>query len=625
MEPWIEGQLRTMTRWVAAKTGVDVQNLPTELGDGLLLIKLINAVTRDLPGSSYTLTPVHKKPKLALQKVENVSDALEFCRLVLKINTCNICAEDVLAQNLKLVLGLIWALFVFSSANVVTVRNEVASFSEIKRLLLKWINDIGRTHALPEVSNFSKDWSLQQQRRPDLIFAAILENLLPGCIDYASYRDGKPLANLSEIIALAKRHLEIPDLAIANDFNVLFPDEKCVLFYVLEWHIFYKSANTGSLRDADNVEDSATTIQQQIGQFVSLVVQTAKLKNKYDTRALRLSNRINMSRNDLLNQLDNLRNTKTLVEILDSYCCDFNPREDVSEQVAARGNSREIQAAVDSVVAIFERYEKVKFIIKPDLIFRDFPELLGVAKGIEVGLKDCGVRSSYTPLKQLTVEALRQKLDLLSKCETRLCVEANESVQALLSSKCLNIEKLLLKMEAELKRGHLPNTDSTEAFMRGLDCIQGFVVRAKAFQDTLVQNRTTSDIKVLASSVDLYDLPKTPLTPSESPFDTFVECISRETNKSNLTFLDLKRLMRRILASHQYKGPELGEFIRLIPTRTLVTCHSDASSNSSHLDSDGETLFDKAQRDLESRMSGTQNKLYDLQALVIRIESGFDV
>lgn len=287
-EPWVVSQHRSMSRWVSSMIGQTVTDFTQDLTDGLVLYKLVNRIVCETKSSTYSLMPVYPKPTFKLQKVENVDDVLKYCQLVLKINTCSISADNVVDGDLKLILGLIWTLFVYSTSYSISWQNERRSISEIKSLLLRWLNDLARRKALPEIRNFDKDWSLQTDARPDLVLASIFDFYIPNFINYSDFVKGEKLANLEKVVSIAWEELEIPKRAEPDDFNVLVPDDKCIMIYILLWYMFFEvqeiSEDTPSLKESD-LDRMLVSISESL--------EEAQFRNKCGTEPLRLVNQIN--------------------------------------------------------------------------------------------------------------------------------------------------------------------------------------------------------------------------------------------------------------------------------------------------------------------------------------------
>lgn len=245
MSDWDAQQEKSLRRWINSQIVSDIGNLETDLQDGLILVELVNKLVENSSNDkhkSYSLSTLYTLPKTHIQKVENVAESIEFIKIILQINICNISAENIVEGNLKLILGLIWSLLVYSTTSKISkaLSNECNSFYKIKVILKDWINLIIRKKGgvLLEISNFDRDWSLEINR-PDLILACILEHYLGSTtlefVDYLEMeQNGKKLQNLKKIFTTAEV-LGIPQMVDVEDFLVLVPDEKCVIIYLLEW------------------------------------------------------------------------------------------------------------------------------------------------------------------------------------------------------------------------------------------------------------------------------------------------------------------------------------------------------------------------------------------------------
>jgi len=103
---WKRIQQNTFTRWAnehLKQAEKEINNLETELSDGLKLITLIEVL------SGKRMPRHNKKPTFRSQKLENVSIALQFLERE-GITLINIDSTDIVDCKLKLILGLIWTL-----------------------------------------------------------------------------------------------------------------------------------------------------------------------------------------------------------------------------------------------------------------------------------------------------------------------------------------------------------------------------------------------------------------------------------------------------------------------------------------------------------------------------------
>lgn len=610
-EAWVVSQHRTMARWISSKVETTVSDVTKDLCDGLVLVELVNCIAVESGASRFVLTPVYSKPNFHIQKVENVDDMLQYCRLVLQLNTCNISAENVVGGDLKLILGLIWTLFVFSSSRLISLQNDGRSIGEIKAILLAWLNNLGRRKALLEITNFNKDWSLQRERRVDLVFASILDVYIPDVIRYSEYVQGRKLANLHKLVGLAC-DLGIPDLAVAEDFNVLVPEEKCVIFYVLQWYTFFEMSEAP--------ETTAEEKEHSISEFISEILDTVKVKHRYETRALRLVNQINTN----ACKLRGLQNEGTLLNRdlptqLDFYCAEVSGSSaDISLQLTARGDFAQISESLVALKDILKRYEHFKVAVRPVFVYHDFPEVQALSKTIRNSLKHAGV-PGYQPIKMLGLDALASRLQLLTETEKELGEALLHVLDQIRTSRLSAIDTLLSSLEKGLQSHAVPA--STKKFVENID----WLVRTKNdldyFHAVLRQNHTTSDLRALFESLETMEVPLTPETPGESGFFLFKHAVLQQSNRANLTYSDVRHFLKCMMHDQR----DLKDFLLLVPSRRLLprSESDDFTGYSSEESDDSRSIFDDAQRKLEHKLSGNYNKLYDLGELVARLENGF--
>ena len=84
---------------------IAVSDVVTEIGDGILLINLIEVLTEKTFPGKYDL-----KPKMRVQKIDNLSRGLAFlwdCGVQMKVKPS---AEDLADGDEKRILGMIWAI-----------------------------------------------------------------------------------------------------------------------------------------------------------------------------------------------------------------------------------------------------------------------------------------------------------------------------------------------------------------------------------------------------------------------------------------------------------------------------------------------------------------------------------
>lgn len=644
MSDWVSTQSRTMARWVSAKVNAPIANLVPEVADGLVLVALVNRITAETGVSPYVLTPVHPKPTFRLHRLENVADVLQFCRLELNINTASVSAENVVDGDTKLILGLIWTLFVFATAQLMLTCNDAKSVAEIKTILLAWLNHTCRRRALPHIANFNADWSFQRLRRPDLVLACILDSYVPGAVDYDRLLQGKLLANMDHLCRLAESDFGIAPLAAVEDFNVLVPDEKCVLFYVLQWYLFFEALEP-ALDTAGGLE---SLDQASVAQFLALVLRAVKGRNKYDTMALRLVNQVNHAK-AVLARLESRMADAVYLNLpaqLGHYCTDTmtekpadsseksatekstsalekatEPLEQSTEPLAATFDG--IFAAVLAVRTIMADYHRFRNDTVPPLFYHDLPELESLLKSVQVELKQSGV-SAYVPSKQLSLASVCDRLTLLDQLDSHMATGLSNYVNELRRSKLQSLASLVDVLHAQMGVA-TPVSPSLKAFVDGIDMLMVFKAELDVYVDTLRQSHTTADLRAIILSLETLDIPDTPMTPEQSGFLHFADLVHAENNTKNLTSSDVRDFFKRVLGPAPLVPFDMSLLLRSIPTRRLlVRSESDNLMLYASDDSDDQSaVFEVAQRNLEQKLSGNYNILYDLDGFVTRMDNGF--
>ncbi|KAF7996048.1 hypothetical protein HCN44_009833 [Aphidius gifuensis] len=111
---WKKHQQEKLTLWFNEhlhKINVHINNLETDLSDGIILIKLLEVLT------AKKLPKYHEQPTFRSHKLENVGVALKFL-VDENINIVNIDSSDIVDGNLKLILGLVHTIMFHYSISI---------------------------------------------------------------------------------------------------------------------------------------------------------------------------------------------------------------------------------------------------------------------------------------------------------------------------------------------------------------------------------------------------------------------------------------------------------------------------------------------------------------------------
>ncbi|XP_017842227.1 spectrin beta chain, non-erythrocytic 5 isoform X2 [Drosophila busckii] len=250
-------QKKTFTKWMNSfliKAKMEVEDLFTDLADGIKLLKLLEIISSEKLGKPNS-------GRMRVHKIENVNKSLAF--LHTKVRLESIGAEDIVDGNPRLILGLIWTIILRFQIQEIVIdvdeENESSEKRSAKDALLLWCQR--KTHGYPgvNITDFTSSW------RSGLGFNALIHSHRPDLFDYTTIVNSKNsnLDNLNHAFDTAANELGIPSLLDAEDIDSARPDEKSILTYVASYyHTFARMKNeqksgkrianiVGQLMDAD--------------------------------------------------------------------------------------------------------------------------------------------------------------------------------------------------------------------------------------------------------------------------------------------------------------------------------------------------------------------------------------
>ncbi|XP_065360785.1 spectrin beta chain, non-erythrocytic 5 isoform X2 [Calliphora vicina] len=250
-------QKKTFTKWMNSflvKAKMEVEDLFTDLADGVKLLKLLEIISGEKLGKP-------NNGRMRVHKIENVNKSLAF--LHTKVRLESIGAEDIVDGNPRLILGLIWTIILRFQIQEIEIdvdeENESSEKRSAKDALLLWCQR--KTHGYPGVNiqDFTSSW------RSGLGFNALIHSHRPDLFEYSTIVNSKNsnIDNLNHAFDTAANDLGIPSLLDAEDIDSARPDEKSILTYVASYyHTFARMKNeqksgkrianiVGQLMDAD--------------------------------------------------------------------------------------------------------------------------------------------------------------------------------------------------------------------------------------------------------------------------------------------------------------------------------------------------------------------------------------
>ncbi|KAI9782523.1 MAG: hypothetical protein M1816_001861 [Peltula sp. TS41687] len=267
MEPqWVTVQQKTFTKWLNSKLkarDVSINDLVKDLSDGVMLIHLLEILGNESLGRYAS------KPKLRVQRFENVNKALDFIRSR-GIQMTNIGAEDVVDGNRKIILGLIWTLILRFTISDINEEGMTA-----KEGLLLWCQRKTACYEEVDVRDFSASWN------DGLAFCALLDIHRPDLIDFDGLDKSDHRGNMQLAFDVASREIGIPDLLDVEDVcDVARPDERSLMTYIAYWfHAFSQM---------ERVENAGRRVEK----FVQNMQGAWEMQNSFERRMREVLRRI---------------------------------------------------------------------------------------------------------------------------------------------------------------------------------------------------------------------------------------------------------------------------------------------------------------------------------------------
>lgn len=266
-EVWERTQRRAFIGWVnhhLKKRHMEVEDPEKDFADGVRLINLLEELCKT------KLPPYDPKPRVQIQKVQNLSIALNFIKQQ-GIKLIGVDATTFTDGKMKLILGTIWLLI---------HKFEIADISEAalhaKDGLLLWCANKTAGYKNVKVENFHTSF------QDGLAFCALIHKHRPDLIKFDTLDPANRADNLRLAFDVADKHLDIPKLLDPEDLiSIPKPDERSMITYLSQ--LFQKFANT---------QKSELSLRR-IERVIALTEMNDRLKADYNQRAQKMVNWIN--------------------------------------------------------------------------------------------------------------------------------------------------------------------------------------------------------------------------------------------------------------------------------------------------------------------------------------------
>jgi len=287
---WELVQIKAFTAWLNSylvQRNLKIIDLQKDLEDGLLLIQFLEIATKNAMKSKYNKKPVRK-----VQKLENLSLALNYITGDLAVRLVGIGSEDLFYGNIKLILGLIWSLF--RKLRMAELEKSAAEggagTSSMEEGLLKWVRETTQNYGGVSVTDFKYSFN------DGLAFSALINAYDSSLLNYdsidldrAKNDKGYKLELLQRAFDIAEEKLNIPKLLDAKEMVAGDPDERSVQLYTsLVFHAFKQKTEREKLsaeakKVAGKVEDIKSLLEKELAEKEAHLEECTELEKEIDS------------------------------------------------------------------------------------------------------------------------------------------------------------------------------------------------------------------------------------------------------------------------------------------------------------------------------------------------------
>jgi len=309
---WERVQVKGFTAWINSylePKGLKVTNLQTDLSSGVRLCTFLEvAKDRNEEWKKKKFTNWVKNPTIRLHSIENVNAALKFVTQEMKVKLVAIGAEDIVDNNIKYVLGLLWSVFRKLRDVQLGVSEESGSNDE-QAALLQWVKKMTEGYDGVEIKGFKDSWT------DGLALCALCHRFDSNLLDYNALKKDKENAehNVKLAFDTAEKHLGIPSLLDVQEVMAGNPDERSAVFYIsLFFHAF--ASNEEKMKAVSNISalNSKLLTEQNAAKELKSKFQTLEEENQRLLKKLQEEEEL---RKKLQNELDEKANALRLQEL----------------------------------------------------------------------------------------------------------------------------------------------------------------------------------------------------------------------------------------------------------------------------------------------------------------------
>jgi len=346
---WEQVQVKAFKAWLnsyLSSRGSEVKDLFTDLQDGVMLLHFLECVQDKKLPNRWDPSPQRK-----VQKIENLSIALNYITTVMNVKLVGIGAEDIFEGHKKLILGLIWSLFRALRMTKLTAGVGSSSKKAIEEGLLRWVREQTTGYEGVNVSDFRYGF------QDGLALAALINKFDPSLLDYsAAKKDGSveaKKANLELAFSVAEKHMNIPKLLDASDLLEGDPDERSVQLYVsMFFHAFT------SKEEKERIEREKGKLSAEMDSIASSLAREEEARKKLMHEKEELQKEQASMANDLAEKEKRAAELEKIKNELEEEVAELKRRLEEFEELQRR--EKEMQEKLEALEELAERETEAK-------------------------------------------------------------------------------------------------------------------------------------------------------------------------------------------------------------------------------------------------------------------------
>jgi len=328
-----------------------VKDIVDEMATGLILVQLMEILSE----KTYT-GKIDKNPKLKPNKIDNLTQALNFtwsCGIEMKLKPS---AEQLHDANETAILGLIWA--IMSKYIKIGDDDDTAQLSAKDALLFWARNQVQGYKDVPALEKFTKEW------HDGLVLAALIHKNRPKLINYDALvktKDQK-IENLKKVQDAAEKYFGLERYVTAEEITRL--DENSMFVYVSEYYV--------GIAEQRKLDLAA----KRISKVIKLTIENDAMRKSYNETAQAFKERLTRVEKILEDRTIDNTMAGAKKRIADFY--DYKAKD----KNVLLGNQLDLEATYNNLAMRLSHHKRPEFIPPSGLALKD------IAKAV-LHLEEC--------------------------------------------------------------------------------------------------------------------------------------------------------------------------------------------------------------------------------------------